>query len=67
MVLLQDANMDIMKTIQFIKLLFYNVFYISEIKEDNKRSVSSTLPAVIGGTLGACIILLVSAVLLMKR
>lgn len=67
MVLLQDANMDIMKTIQFIKLLFYNMFYISEIKEDNKRSVSSTLPAVIGGTFSACLILLVSAVLLMKR
>ena len=67
MVLLQDANMDIMKTIQFIKLLFYNMFYISEIKEDNKRYVSSTVPAVIGGTFGACLILLVSSVLLMKR
>ncbi|XP_078329588.1 uncharacterized protein LOC111116900 [Crassostrea virginica] len=38
-----------------------------EIKEDNKRSVSSTLPAVIGGTLGACIILIVSAIMVMKR
>ena len=66
MVLHYDANMDIIKTIQLIKLLFYNTFYISEIKEDNKRPFSSTLPAVIGGTFGACLILIVSAVLLMK-
>ena len=59
--------MDIIRTIQVIKLLFYNTLYISEIKEDNKRPFSNTVPAVIGGTFGACLILIVSAALLMKR
>ena len=51
------------------QILFYCIFYISERRKykSSESAMPSSVPAAIGGTLGACVILIVSATLIFIR
>lgn len=64
-VLPYQAKIDMINI--YVKLYFYNTFYISEIRKENESQVSYRIPEAVGGTLGAIAILVVSVALFLKR
>ena len=49
------------------QITIYDRFYISEIMVEYTSQMSTIMPAALGGTLGACVILIISAALILIR